>query len=75
MYIRHIEQIFSIDKVATVDLFPVFWQTLLQCYLSRCVIYGSYKFPCRSLLLSTTVLNGNSIICSLRHKSLESLLT
>ena len=32
MYIRHFEQIFSIDKVVPVDLFPVFWQILLQRY-------------------------------------------
>ena len=57
MYIRHLEQIFSIDNVVPVDLFLVFWQILLQCYLSRCVFYRSHKFPCRSLLLSTTVLN------------------
>ena len=57
MHIRHHEQIFSIDKVVPVELFPVFWQILLQCYLSRCVFYGSLKIPCRSPLLSTTILN------------------
>ena len=57
MFIRHLEQIFSIDKVVPVDLFPVFWQILLQCYLSRCIFYRSHKFSCRSLLSNTTVLN------------------
>ena len=61
MYIKHLEQISSIDKVVPVDLFPVFWQILLQCYLSRCVFYVSHKFPCRSLLLSTTVLNDTHL--------------
>ena len=46
-----------------VDLFPVFWRILLQCYLSRCIFYGSHSFPCRSLLLSTAVLNDYYIIC------------
>ena len=57
MYIRHLEQIFSIDKVVSVGLFPVFWQILLQHYLSSCISYGSHKFSCQSLLLSTTVFN------------------
>ena len=65
MYTRHLEQIFSIGKVVPVDLFPVFWQILLQCYLSRCVFYGSHKFPCQSLLLSTTVLNDNMANCTI----------
>ena len=60
MYIRHLEQIFSIDKVVPVDLFPVFWQILLQCYLSRYIFCRSHKFPCQSLLLSTTILNDNT---------------
>ena len=45
-----------------VDLFPVFWQILLQCYFSRCVFYGSHKFTCQSLLLSTSVLNDNKAV-------------
>ena len=53
----HIRQIFSVDKVVPVDLFPVVWQILLQCYFPRCVFYGSHKFPCQTLLLSTTILN------------------
>ena len=37
---------------------PVSWQILLHCYFFIQVrFYGSHKFPCRSLLLSTTVLN------------------
>ena len=59
MYIRHLEQIFSIDKVVLVGLFPVFWQILLQCYLSSYVFMEAINFFCRSLLLSTTVLNDN----------------
>ena len=59
--IRHFKYIFSINKVVPVDLFPVFWQILLQCYLSRCVFCGSHKFPYRSLLLSTTVLNDSIV--------------
>ena len=47
----------GIDKVVPVDELRVSRQILLRCYLSRCIFYGSHKFPCRSLLLSTTVLN------------------
>ena len=66
MHIRHFEWIFSIDEVVPVDVLPVFWQILLQCYLSRWVFCRSHKFPCQSLLLSTTVLN---------HKELDFLAT
>ena len=40
MHIRHLEQIFSIDKVVPVDSFPVFWQMLLlrQAHPSDCGI-------------------------------------
>ena len=57
MHIWQLEQIFSIHKVVPIDLFLVFWQTLLLCYLYRCVFCRSHKFPYRSLPLSTTVLN------------------
>ena len=60
MRIRHLEQIFSIDKVVPIDVLPVFQQILLHCYLSKYIFYGSHQFPCRSLLLSTTILNDNS---------------
>ena len=37
MCIRHLEKIFSIDKIVPVDELTVFQQILLQYYLSRCV--------------------------------------
>ena len=61
MRIRHLEQIFVVDKVVPVDVLLIFRQILLHCYLSRCVFYGSHNFPGRSLLLSTTVLNDIEI--------------
>ena len=60
MYIRHLEQIFSIDKVVPVDLFPIFLADTITMLFIQVCFYGSHKFPCRSLLLSTTVLNRDS---------------
>ena len=62
MHIKHLEWIFSIDKGVPVDVFPVFQQVLLHCYVSRCIFYESHTFPCRSLLLSTTVLNDIKMV-------------
>ena len=61
MYIRYLEQIFSIDKVVPVDLFPVFWQirTITMLFIQVRFLWKPY-FPCRSLLLSTTILNDNA---------------
>ena len=44
MRIRHIEQIFSLNKVVPVDVLPVFQQILLQCCLSRCVFTETINF-------------------------------
>ena len=54
MHIGHLEQIFSIDKVVPVASFLA--DTITMLFIQVC-FYGSHKFPCRSLLLSATVLN------------------
>ena len=50
MHVRHIEYIFSIDKVVPVDLFPVFLADTITVLFIQVHFYGSYIFPCRSLL-------------------------
>ena len=56
MHIRHLELIFSIDKIVPVDVLPVFCRYYYNAIYTG-AFYGSHTFPCRSLLLSTTVLN------------------
>ena len=51
MHITHLKYIFSIDKV------PSFLADYITMLFIQVCFYGSHKFPCRSLLLSTTVLN------------------
>ena len=60
MCIRCLEYIFSIDKVVSVHVLPVFLAdtiTVLRIYPGVYAFYGSHTFLCRSLLLSTTILN------------------
>ena len=57
MHIRHLEYIFSIDKVVPVDLFPVFDRYYYNAIYPGAFFRRSHKFPYQSLLLSTTVLN------------------
>ena len=56
MCIRHVEYIFSIDKVIPVDVLRVFLvDTITMLFIQVCFC-RSHTFPCRSLLLSATVL-------------------
>ena len=59
MSIRHLEKIFSVDKVVPVDILPVFLADTITLLFIQVHFYGSHKFPCQSLLLSTIVLNDN----------------
>ena len=59
MHVRHLEEFFSIDKVVPVDLFPAFLADTITVLFIHVCFYGSHTFLCRSLLLSTTVLNDN----------------
>ena len=56
MHIRHLDQIFSIDKVVP-DVLPVFSAQTITMLFIQVHFYRSLTFPCWSLLLSTTVLN------------------
>ena len=56
MYIRHLEQTFSIDKTVPIDLFQFLADTIAMLFI-RVHFYGSHKLPCQSLLLSATILN------------------
>ena len=63
MYIRHIEWIFSFDKVVPVDVLPAFSaDTTMLCIQVH--FYGSHIFLCRFLLLSTTILYDMHCFCA-----------
>ena len=57
MHIRHLEWIFSIDKVVPVDFISSFLADTITMLFIQVHFYRSHTFTCRSLLLSTTVLN------------------
>ena len=57
MHIRHLEKIFSVDKVVPVDVLPVFLTDAITLLFIQGRFYGSQTFPHQSLLLSTTVHN------------------
>ena len=45
MNIRHLEQIFSIDKVVPVDLFPVFWaDNITMLFIQVCSFMEAINF-------------------------------
>ena len=51
MRIRHL------DRAVPVDVLPVFSADTITLLIIQVRFYGSHTFSCRSLLLSTTVLN------------------
>ena len=57
MHITHLEWTFSIDKVVPVDVLAVVLAGTITKLFIQVHFYRNHIFPCRSLLLSTTILN------------------
>ena len=51
------EYIFGIDKGVPIDIGLDFGEIIITRFFSQACFFGNHSFPCRSLLLSATILN------------------